>query len=126
MGACKMAVGQFEARTSEYSGVPVQTNRPHVVPLVPEAVAILENSFRSGKGDYVLSTTEGERPIRGLAKFYKTRLPEAILKQSEAVISPFSPHDVRRSGPSRIAESLGIGGEPLVRRLLGHADSSVP
>ncbi|HWX26466.1 MAG TPA: tyrosine-type recombinase/integrase [Steroidobacteraceae bacterium] len=102
-----------------------KTNRPHVVPLVPEAVAILENSFRGGKGDYVLSTAEGERPIRGLAKFYQTRLPQAIFKQSEAVISPFASHDLRRSVASGIAESLGIGGEPLVRRLLGHADSSV-
>jgi integrase len=102
-----------------------KTNRPHVVPLVPEAVAILENSFRGGKGDYVLSTTEGERPIRGLTKFYQTRLPQAIFKQSEAVISPFTSHDLRRGVASGIAESLGIGGEPLVRRLLGHVDSSV-
>jgi integrase len=102
-----------------------KTNRPHIVPLVPEAVAILENSFRGGKGDYILSATEGERPIRGLAKFYQTRLPQVIFKQSEAVISPFTSHDLRRSVASRVAESLGIGGEPLVRRLLGHADSSV-
>ena len=92
---------------------------------MPEAVAILENSFRGGKGDYVLSTTEGERPIRGLAKFYQMRLSQAIFRQSEAVISPFTSHDLRRGVASGIAESLGIGAEPLVRRLLGHADSSV-
>src|ERR1700722_119801 len=126
MGACKMAVGQFEARTSEYSGVPVQTNRPHVVPLVPEAVAILENSFKGGKGDYVLSTTEGEKPIRGLAKHYHTRLPSAILrKQGAALSAPCTSHDLRRSTVTHIAESLGIGGEPLIKRLLGHTDGSV-
>ena len=102
-----------------------KTNRPHVVPLVPEAVAVLEDRFRGGKGDFVLSTTEGEKPIRGLAKFYQTRLPRAILNQTGAVISPFTSHDLRRSVASRVAESLGIGGEPLLRRLLGHADSSV-
>jgi len=52
-------------------------------------------------------------------------LPRAILDQTGAVISRFTSHDLRRSVASRIAESLGIGGEPLIRRLLGHADSSV-
>jgi len=102
-----------------------KTNRPHVVPLVPEAVAILQNSFRGGKGDFVLSTTEGEKPIRGLAKYYQTRLPRAIVGQNGAPIAAFTSHDIRRSVASCIAERLGIGGEPLIRRLLGHADSSV-
>jgi integrase len=36
--------GLLSIPASEY-----KTNRPHVVPLVPEAVAILENSFKGGK-----------------------------------------------------------------------------
>ncbi len=113
--------GLLSIPASEY-----KTNRPHVVPLVPEAVAILENSFKGGKGDYVLSTTEGEKPIRGIAKFYQTRLPIAILtKHGAALSAPFTSHDLRRSAVTHIAESLGIGGEPLIKRLLGHADGSV-
>jgi integrase len=47
----------------------------HVVPLVPQAIEILANIYRGGKGDYILSTTDGEKPIRGIAKYYETRLP---------------------------------------------------
>jgi integrase len=103
-----------------------KTNRPHVVPPVPQAVEILENIYRGGKGDYILSTTDGEKPIRGLAKFYKVRLPRAILaKNGTALSASFTSHDLRRSAVTHIAESLGIGGEPLIKRLLGHADGSV-
>ena len=98
-----------------------KTARSHVVPLVPQAVAILENSFRGGKGDYVLSTTEGEKPIRGIAKYYQTRLPRTIMAQNGAAIAPFVSHDIRRSVASHVAESLGVGGEPLIARLLGHS-----
>ena len=98
-----------------------KTARSHVVPLVPQAVAILEISFRGGKGDYVLSTTEGEKPIRGIAKYYQTRLPRTIMAQNGAAIAPFVSHDIRRSVASHVAESLGVGGEPLIARLLGHS-----
>jgi hypothetical protein len=40
----------------------------HVVPLVPQAIEILANIYRGGKGDYILSTTDGEKPIRRIAK----------------------------------------------------------
>ena len=73
-----------------------------------------------------MSTTEGEKPIRGIAKFYRTRLPSAIAtKHGVALSAPFTSHDLRRSAVTHIAESLGIGGEPLIKRLLGHADGSV-
>jgi len=40
-----------------------KTDHVHVIPLVPEAVAILKNIPKSSK------------PIRGIGKFYRTRLP---------------------------------------------------
>jgi integrase len=56
----------------------------------------------------------------------KARLPIAILtKHGAALSAPFTSHDLRRSAVTHIAESLGIGGEPLIKRLLGHADGSV-
>jgi integrase len=96
----------------------------HVVPLVPQAVEILENIYRGGKGDYILSTTDGERPIRGIAKYYEARLPRAIQVQTGTVILPFASHSLRRTVATRVAESLGIGGEPLIGRLLGHSQGS--
>jgi Arm DNA-binding domain len=92
----------------------------HVIP------TILENIYRGGKGDYVLSTTDGEKPIRGLAKFYQERLPRAIIVcQGAPFASPFTSHDLRRTVATMIGESLGLGGEQLVRRVLGHSDGSV-
>jgi integrase len=38
---------------------------------------------------------------------------------------PWTPHDLRRSVATRIAEQLGVGGEQLIKRVLGHSDGSV-
>jgi integrase len=97
----------------------------HVVPLVPQAMEILQSMYKGRKGDYILSTTDGEKPIRGIAKYYQERLPRSILEQNGVAMSPFVSHDLRRTVATRIGESLGLGGELLVRRILGHADSSV-
>jgi integrase len=37
----------------------------------------------------------------------------------------WTPHDLRRTVATRIAEQLGVGGEQLIKRVLGHADGSV-
>jgi integrase len=81
--------------------------------------------FQGSKGDYILSTTEGEKPISGIAKYYQARLPTAILAKDGATITPFSSNAIRRGVATSIAEALGIGGEPLVARLLGHSQNSV-
>jgi hypothetical protein len=88
------AIRPGHPRLSLEVGVTVNTNKlvipaehhkckhVHVVPLVPQAVEILENIYRGGKGDYILSTTDGEKPIRGIAKYYEARLPRAIQAQT--------------------------------------------
>ena len=40
-------------------------------------------------------------------------------------MEPWTPHDLRRTVATRIAEQLGVGGEQLIKRVLGHADGSV-
>jgi integrase len=103
-----------------------KTDHVHVVPLVPEAVTILKNITKGDKGDYILSSTEGAKPIRGIGKFYKTRLPREITAQTGAALStPFTSHDLRRTVATRLGESLGVGGEQLIKRVLGHSDGSV-
>src|SRR5882762_8418681 len=37
----------------------------------------------------------------------------------------WTPHDLRRTVATRIAEKLGVGGEQLIQRVLGHSDGSV-
>jgi integrase len=103
-----------------------KTDHVHVVPLVPEAVAILKKIPKGDQGEYILSSTGGRKPIRGIGKFYKTRLPREIIAQTGAALSPpFTSHDLRRTVATRLGESLGVGGEQLIKRVLGHSDGSV-
>jgi hypothetical protein len=37
----------------------------------------------------------------------------------------WTPHDLRRTVATRIAEQLGVGGEQLIKRVLGHSGGSV-
>lgn len=78
----------------------------HIVPLVPEVVAILENLPRKNRGDYVLSTSGGEKAISGFSKAkstldgYVAALAEASQKasrQAQIKVSPWRYHDIRRT-----------------------------
>jgi integrase len=103
-----------------------KTDHVHVVPLVPSAVSILKSLPKGRDGDYILSSTGGGKPIRGIGKFYKTRLPREIVAQTgSALSSPFTSHDLRRTVATRLGESLGVGGEQLIKKVLGHSDGSV-
>jgi integrase len=100
----------------------------HVVPLVAQAMAILEtvlaNHFGQS-GDYLLSGTDGNRPLGGWTKA-RARMARAICALSgDRVTVPWTPHDLRRTVATRIAEQLGVGGEQLIKRVLGHSDGSV-
>jgi len=103
-----------------------KTDHVHVIPLVPEAVAILKNVPKGRDGEYILSSTEGAKPIRGIGKFYRTRLPREIIACTGSEFSmPFTSHDLRRTVATRLGESLGVGGEQLIKKVLGHSDGSV-
>lgn len=100
----------------------------HVVPLVAQAMAILETvlaNHAGQSGDYLLSGTDGRRPLGGWTKA-RARMARAICALSgECVTVPWTPHDLRRTVATRIAEQLGVGGEQLIKRVLGHSDGSV-
>ena len=105
-----------------------KTGHVHVVPLVPEAVKILENvlAYHSGKsGDYVFSGTDGRKPVLSWSKA-QTRIEKACLAETGEIPKVrWTPHDLRRTVATRIAEQLGIEGEKFVKRVLGHSDGSV-
>jgi integrase len=44
--------------------------------------------------------------------------------QTGTVILSFASHSLRRTVATRVAESLGIRGEPLISQLLGHSHGS--
>lgn len=103
-----------------------KSDHVHVVPLVPQAIEILKRIPRPTKGPYLFSSTDGSVPIQGVAKYYRTRLADAIIAITGAKFpKKLTSHVNRRTVATRIAEVLGDEGDKLVKRVLGHADRSV-
>jgi integrase len=99
-----------------------------VVPLVPAAVKLLKALPHFSKGDFLFSTTEGQRPISGFSKT-KRRLDELMTEElakrhgSIIELEPWVIHDVRRSFRTNLS-ALPITGE-IRERLLAHAQGEL-
>ena len=105
-----------------------KSDHVHVVPLVAEAVTILDRvlkNLRGQSGDYIFSGTDGRRPLAGWPKAQERMMRAICAVSGERAVDPWTPHDLRRTVATRIAEQLGVGGEQLIKRVLGHADGSV-
>lgn len=103
-----------------------KSDHVHVMPLVSQAMEILKRIDKPRHGDYLLSSTDGRAPIQGVPKYFRSRLPDAILAiTGEKFQKKITSHDLRRTVATRLAESLGDEGDKLVKRVLGHADGSV-
>jgi integrase len=87
----------------------MKTDSPHVVPLVPEVVALLKTLPRFKRGGHLFTTMFGEKPINGFSKS-KARLDGHMVElllgfardnvddDSGAVtLRPFVIHDIRRT-----------------------------
>ena len=105
-----------------------KTDHVHIVPLVPPAVAILDRVLthhRGVRGEHIFSGTDGKKPVVGWSKA-KARMMRAVCAlNGERMVLPWTPHDLRRTVATRIAERLGVGGEQLIKRVLGHSDGGV-
>jgi integrase len=105
-----------------------KSDHVHVVPLVPQAVEILDDVLGNHwgvSGEHILSGTNGKKRLSGWNKA-KARMMKAICALTgEKSLAPWTPQDLRRTVATRIAEQLGVGGEQLIKRVLGHADGSV-
>jgi integrase len=105
-----------------------KSDHVHVVPLVPQAAQILEQvlTYRAGQsGQYIFSGTDGRQPVSGWTNGHARMLRAICAICGERPLVRWTPHDLRRTVATRIAEKLGVGGEQLIRRVLGHADGSV-
>lgn len=105
-----------------------KSDHVHVVPLVPLAVTILEDVLthhRGQRGEHVFSGTDGEKRLSGWTKGHARMLRAICAISGERTLIPWTPHDLRRTVATRIAEQLGVGGEQLIKRVLGHSDGSV-
>ena len=100
----------------------------HVVPLVPRAVTILEDALAhhgGNRGGYIFSGTDGEKPLSGWTKAHARMMRAICALSGDRPAVWWTPHDLRRTVATRIAEKLGVGGEQLIQRVLGHSDGSV-
>jgi integrase len=103
-----------------------KSDRVHVVPLVPESVAILEHVYRSHPchgGEYIFSGTDGVSFLQGWSRA-QHRILQAAFAETGETMRPWTPHDLRRTVASMIAGALGIEGERFLKRVLDHADGS--
>jgi integrase len=89
----------------------------HVVPLVPDAIAVLDALPRFEHGDHLFSTTFGAKAINGFSKG-KQLIDKAMSKQLGHPVSPWVLHDCRRTMRTHLS-ALPV--PDLVRELvIGH------
>jgi integrase len=93
--------------------------RQHLVPLSPQAVALLKATPRLG--EYVL-TSDGKSFVQGYAKA-KTALDKFIAADGGDELKPWRLHDIRRSVATHMVR-LGVP-ETTVGRVLNHAPQGV-
>jgi integrase len=103
-----------------------KSDHVHVMPLVPQAIEILKwvLAYHPKRGPYLFSGTDGEKPISGWSKAQK-RMRDAIYANRGAFPKPWTPHDIRRTVATRVAEATGEAGDKLVKRVLGHSEQNV-
>lgn len=94
----------------------VKKDRPHAVPLSQPAVAIIRGLPRFVGGDFVFTTTGGQRPVSGFSKA-KKRLDQL------SGVTDWRIHDIRRTVRSKLAE-LRVPRE-IARKILNHEDGKV-
>lgn len=105
-----------------------KSRRGHTFYLSPPAVAILDSLPNAG-GKYLFSSNGGKTPVSGYSKgkarldrILARRAAEAAAARGEEPPPPmehWTPHDIRRSVATRMAE-MGIPGEHI-EQLLGHS-----
>ena len=104
--------------------------RPHLVPLTPAILAVLEGLPRFRRGKYLFSTTFGEKPVwisnkvKGKVDARMLRTLRALARQrgedADAVeLEPWTNHDIRRSVRSNLSR-LKIS-EEAREAVLAHA-----
>lgn len=98
-------------------------NRTHLVPLSPQALAILTPLPR--QGDYLFSSTGGMTPISGFSKFKKKldKLLVALAEEGFTPVDPFTIHDLRRTAGTLMG-MLAIN-RFVQDRVMNHVDNSL-
>lgn len=116
---------EFDLKARSWTVPPerFKSDSAHIVPLTDDMITLLESLPRFRHGDFLFSTTFGERPVGGFSKA-KARL-DKLMTDEIGTFADFVNHDVRRtvrtrlSGlkvPERVAEMvIGHGKKGLAR-----------
>lgn len=104
-------------------GTSYKTGDPTIVALVPQAMAMLETMPKPTAGEYLMSTTRGERPMYTVTPLTLKRLREEPQKLLGRPMEHWTIHDLRRTVATHLAR-LGVD-EILIERVLGHRISGV-
>ncbi len=95
----------------------MKMDAPHIVPLAPDVIALLETLPRFASGEHLFSTTFGKKPVSGFSKA-KRRL-DALMRGQLKKFEPWRVHDIRRTMRTHLS-ALPI--EDRVRELvIAHA-----
>jgi integrase len=125
-GECRRDYLDFDQALQVIPAASYKSDHVHVMPLVPQAIEILRwvLTHHPQPGPYIFSGTDGHKPISGWSKAQK-RMRDAIYANRGAFPKPWTPHDIRRTVATRVAEATGEAGDKLVKRVLGHAEQNV-
>lgn len=99
-------------------GEAYKTGDPTVIPLIPEAMEIYERIPKPPKGDYLISSNGGKRPVWTATPEALTRIRQGAEAQLGRKIERWTIHDLRRTAATHMAR-LGVD-EIVVERVLGH------
>jgi integrase len=111
-----------------------KTGQQHQVPLTADALAVLAALPHFRRGDYLFSTSFGDKPVSSMDK-PKTRLDRRMLRTLKALallrgddpagvtLAPFVNHDIRRSVRTRLSE-LRVP-EHIAEQVIGHSRKGI-
>ena len=99
-------------------GEAYKTGDPTIIPLIPEAMEIVERIPKPPRGPYLITSNGGKRPVWTATPEALTRIREGAEVHLGRKIDRWTIHDLRRTAATHMAR-LGVD-EIVVERVLGH------
>ena len=99
-------------------GEPYKTGDPTIIPLIPEAMEIVERIPKPPRGPYLITSNGGKRPVWTATPAALARIREGAEARLGRKIDRWTIHDLRRTAATHMAR-LGVD-EIVVERVLGH------
>jgi integrase len=105
------------------SGARTKNGEAHVIPLAPEATALIKTLPRIADSHFVFTTT-GETSVSGWSR--AKRLLDAAAAQANggAALAPWRPHDLRRTVATHLQRPPISASLQVIEAILGHLSGS--